>query len=109
VLAFPTNDWNQEFEQNEEIQDFVARNYPEVSFPVLGISHLDDNPVYQELQRQRPSDHVRHNFFKYLVDRKGHAVSFYDKKTNPINVSDDIEKLLAEESEGGNLHRFFTT
>jgi len=108
VLAFPTNDWNQEFQNNDEIQDFVSSNFPDVSFLVLGLTHLPENSVYQELQRQRPNDHVRHNFFKYLIDRQGHAVSFYDKKTNPLDISDDIEELLLIDSDEKKLHRFVT-
>jgi glutathione peroxidase len=108
VLAFPTNDYGQEFLENKDIQNFVRTNYPQVTFPVLGTSHLPDNPVYQHLQRQIPDAHVRHNFYKYLVNRQGVAVKFYDKKTEPLAIQDDIEELLTATSDEVSPRQFVT-
>jgi glutathione peroxidase len=108
VLAFPSNDYGQEFEQNSDIQNFVQTNYPQVTFPVLGTTHLPDNSVYQELQRQMPRAHVQHNFYKYLINRQGVAVRFYDKKTDPLSIADDIEELLTATSGDVNPHLFIT-
>ena len=94
VLAFPSNDYGQEFPEDQDIQRFIHTNYPQVTFPVVGTSHLPDNPVYQLLQQQMPNNHVRHNFYKYLINRQGIAVKFFDKKTNPRAIQGDIEELL---------------
>lgn len=106
VLAFPSNDYGQEFEQNSDIQDFVRSSYPQVTFPVMGTSHLPDNSVYQELNRQMPHSHVKHNFYKYLINRQGIAVKFYDKKTEPLSIADDIEELLTASLGDVTPHQF---
>lgn len=97
VLAFPTNDFHQEFEDNDEIQRFVTDNF-HVTFPVFGTAPLKENPVYQQLQRQVPYDTVKHNFFKYLVNREGVAVALYSKKRDPLSLADAIEELLDQPS-----------
>ena len=94
VLAFPTNDYHQELATNAEIQQFLAAQYPQVNFPVFGISSLRDNPVYQRLQQQIPNQHVQHNFFKYLVDRDGRATHLFTKKQDPLSLAPYIEALL---------------
>ena len=97
VLAFPTNDFHQEPGSSEEILAFVANQYPQVNFPIFGKSSLATNPVYLRLERHLPNDEVTHNFFKYLVDRKGIAKKMFHKKQPPLSLEDAIEELLAEE------------
>lgn len=108
MLAFPTNDYGQEFTTNSDIQQFVRKKYPQVTFPVLGTSHLPNNPVYKQLKFQVPGSHVQHNFYKYLVNGQGVAVKFYDKKTEPLAISDDIEELLTAASDAVSPHQFVT-
>ena len=98
VLAFPTNDFHQELATNPEIQSFLVEHFPQVNFPVFGISTLQDNPVYQTLQQQLPDQHVQHNFFKYLVDRKGRATHLFTKKQDPLSLAPYIEALLHAET-----------
>jgi glutathione peroxidase len=95
VLAFPTNDFHQELGTNDRIRDFLDKTFPDaISFPVLGMSSLRDNPVYRALAGHLPNDKVRHNFFKYLVDRRGVAVKLFTKKQDPMDFEDEIEALL---------------
>lgn len=96
VLAFPSNDYHQEFETNQEIQSFLGDKFPEVNFPVFGVSSLRKNPVYQQLQKQVPDQRVQHNFFKYLVDRQGTATRLFTKKQDPLSLAPEIEALLAK-------------
>lgn len=96
VLAFPSNDFQQELGSDKEIQDFVKASFPQVNFPIFARSSLASNPVYQRLERHLPNDHVQHNFFKYLVNRKGIAVKMFHKKQNPLDLQGDIEVLLNE-------------
>ena len=94
-MAFPTNDFRQELGTNERIRDFLDKSFPDaITFPVLGMSTLKDNPVYQALAGHLPNDKVRHNFFKYLVDRRGVAVKLFTKKQDPLDFEDEIEALL---------------
>ena len=99
VIAFPTNDYHQELSSNEEIRNFLNENHPDLNFPIMGLSQLDENPVYQQLRQQLPNDHVKHNFFKYLVDRNGKAIKMFHKKQDPITFVDEIERLLDQEEE----------
>lgn len=97
ILAFPTNDFHQEPGSNEEILSFVTEKYPQVNFPIFGKSSLASNPVYLKLERHLPNDVVKHNFFKYLVNRQGIAVHLYNKKTEPRSLEQAIEKLLEDD------------
>jgi glutathione peroxidase len=106
VLAFPSNDFHQEFNDNEEIQAFVKQEFPQVTFPIFGESSLADNPVYQQLRKHLPHAHVKHNFYKYLVNQKGRAVAFHGKKVEPLELVDEIEKLLSGSLDEGNVHHF---
>lgn len=99
MLAFPTNDFHQELASNEDIQAFVKSNFAQVTFPIFGLSSLQDNVVYKALREQLPEAHVQHNFFKYLVDRNGKAVTMFHKKDDPLTLTEEIEKLL-DQSEG---------
>lgn len=105
VLAFPTNDFHQEYEDNEDIQDFVKRKFPQVTFPVMGISPLAENPVYRQLHRAMPHKKIKWNFFKYLVNHEGVPVAFYNMKQSPLDISDDIEELLSAKE---NPHHYTT-
>lgn len=98
VLAFPTNDYHQEYETDAEIQSFVSDNF-QPNFPVFGTSSLGENPVYQQLQRHLPDTSIKHNFFKYLVNRQGVAVHLFDKKQDPLSFSDEIEELIRQNEE----------
>ena len=105
-MAFPTNDFRQELGSNEEIQNFVSENFEQVNFPIFGLTSLHENPVYQQLQKQLPEAHVKHNFFKYLVDQNGKAVKLFHKKEDPLSLTQDIEELL--DSRGARQHKLVT-
>ena len=99
VLAFPTNDFHQELDNNEEIAGFWSNEFPEATFPVLGLSSLKENPVYQRIHQQLPDQHVRHNFFKYLVNREGVAIRMFTKKQNPLTLTEEIREFLQDASQ----------
>jgi glutathione peroxidase len=95
VLAFPTNDFRQEFDTNQEIQHFLEDLFSgAIKFPVFGTTPLRENPVYRQLQEQLPYQHVENNFFKYLVDRNDIATAVFHKKQDPVTLEPEIEKLL---------------
>ena len=97
VLGFPSNDFRQELPGNEQIQNFLNREFPQLAFPVLGESSLKENPVYRQLQQHLPDKHVQHNFYKYLVDRRGIAVDLFPKQREPITLESEIEALLKKQ------------
>ena len=109
VIAFPMSDFRQELGSNEEIEEYVKENFPQVDFPIMSLSSLSTNPVYKILQEEGGSDGVKWNFFKYLVDGNGQVVKMYDQRTNPLSLTGDIESLLEDEEEkkkagGGRRH-----
>jgi len=91
---------------NAEIAQFLSDHFPQVDFPIFGLSSLEDNTVYQALRKQMPGAKVRHNFFKYLVDENGIAVHFYPQQVDPISIEADIEELLEKRESVG--HKFVT-
>jgi glutathione peroxidase len=96
VLAFPSNDFHQELGSNQEIQAFLHQHFPEITFPLFGMSSLKDNPVYQELQRQLPNAHIGWNFFKYLVGRDGISLALFDIDQDPFDLQPAIEEALRQ-------------
>ena len=96
VLAFPSNDYHQELETNDEIDHFLKTTFPEINFPVFASSSLKQNPVFRALQKHLPDEHIEHNFFKYLVDREGIAIDLYQKRQDPFTLESAIEELLED-------------
>jgi glutathione peroxidase len=95
ILAFPTNDFRQEPGSNEEIREFVEQHFHS-QFPIMAKIHVNGphtDPVYKTLKSMVPGD-IPHNFFKFLVDRRGVAVHRYHKKEEPFSFEQDIIKLL---------------
>jgi glutathione peroxidase len=98
VLAFPSDDFRQEPGTNEEISAFISENYPVAAenFHIFNKVHVnghEESPVYSLLKKHVPGD-VPHNFYKYLVDRKGIPIHRFDKKQDPLTFEADILKLL---------------
>ena len=103
ILAFPANNFlSQEPGTDEEIKEFCNKNY-NVTFPVfskISVKGKDKAPLYSFLTEKEQNgvleSSVKWNFQKYLVDREGHLVTFFDPGTK---VSDEkfleaLNKLL---------------
>ena len=75
VLAFPSNDFRQEFSNNQEIKDF-CEGY-QISFPIFaegtvkGFGKQDVFKYLTEDSNGRSKGEVRWNFEKFLVNREG--------------------------------------
>lgn len=98
VLGFPSNDFYQELKDEAEIASFCRENYG-VSFPMYQKSSVrgdDANPLYAELAKQTGTA-PKWNFYKYLVDRQGHAVEVFSSRTTPedAGLRKQIEALLS--------------
>ena len=98
VLGFPSNDFGgQEPGTSDEIAAFCQRTYG-VSFPmfekVVTKAGATQSPVYSFLGE---IGHLpRWNFAKYLVDRTGRVVQFFDSGVTPDDpqLRTAIEKTL---------------
>jgi len=95
VLAFPSNDFNQEKDTDEEILEYVKTNFPEVHFPIFSRAPLVSNMVFQLCQKHT-NEKVEWNFHKYLVNGEGRAVKSYGHRVQPMDMEADIVALLDE-------------
>lgn len=124
ILGFPCNQFEgQEPDANEAVHDFCSRNYG-VSFQLFSkIEVRDENahPLFNYLIQKSPfkgfdlthpigkilqsllqekhphfllDDSIKWNFTKFLIDREGHIVGRYEPTTSPLDMEEDIKKLL---------------
>lgn len=97
VLGFPSNDFAQEPEGEQEIQNFCQASYG-VQFPMfqkIKVSGPDAHPFYRQLAAQG-GGYPEWNFYKYLVDRQGAVVARFPSQVRPDDprLIEAIEKLL---------------
>jgi glutathione peroxidase len=124
VLGFPSNQFaEQEPGSNEEIQNFCEINYG-VSFPLfekIDVRGEHAHPLFVFLTEQAPfkgfnlhhpiggklqevlqgkfpefleGNSIKWNFTKFLINRQGDVVGRFEPTTSPLEMNDDIEKLL---------------
>ena len=103
ILAFPSNDFaNQQPEDGTAIQDFCSVNYG-TTFKVFEKNKVKGNsaqPVYKYLAEQTGnllrSNYPIWNFQKYIIDRNGKVVDWFNPWKWPDNdkITEVIEKCL---------------
>jgi len=100
VVGFPSNDFGgQEPGTNSEIAQFCRLTYG-VQFPMFektSVTKVSENPLFASLSATTGvAPHW--NFYKYVVDRDGHAVAGYGSRTKPTDpeLVRTIERLLAQ-------------
>lgn len=94
VLGFPANNflW-QEPGTNEDIVSFCQLNFG-VTFLMLektSVIGKDKHPVYRWLEA-KTGKNPTWNFCKYLIDKSGEDVGFYNSKVSPVDP--DIVKRI---------------
>ncbi len=95
VVGFPSNDFNQEHGEEEQIAEVCYVNYG-VTFPMVSESHVrgpDANSFYAWLTKESGHE-PQWNFNKYLVDANGKVVGAYPSHVTPMN--DDFQKTLQD-------------
>jgi len=98
VLGFPCNDFgNQEPGELEEIQKFCSISFG-VSFELFQKVHAKGNTTepFTTLNKLSPAGDVEWNFEKFLIDRKGDAISRFKSSVEPdsIEITKAIEEAL---------------
>lgn len=84
VLGFPSNDFNQDPESEDQIREFCRLTYG-VKFPMFEKTHAAQqraDPLYRTLG-QLAGEYPRWNFHKYLLDREGNLVGSYRSRVAP--------------------------
>lgn len=98
VLGFPTNDFgDQEPGTNEEIAAFCTGSFG-VDFPMFAkitVKGEDKHPLYAHLI-QETGEEVQWNFNKYLVDKEGKVLRWFESKVEPLSdeMIQAIEAIL---------------
>lgn len=102
IIGVPSNDFGgQEPGSNQEIAKFCKINYG-VTFPMASkevVSGDDAHPFYQWARKTLGFGTApKWNFHKYLINRKGELVDYFNSTTSPENdrVKEAIEKALKE-------------
>lgn len=103
VLGFPCNQFGQQEPGSaDEIGAFCEQNYG-VTFPLfakIDVNGGDAHPLFKHLKSEAPgllgSQAIKWNFTKFLVKKDGTVYKRYAPQTDPKELVDDIEKLLAE-------------
>jgi glutathione peroxidase len=103
VLGFPCNQFGrQEPGSADEIGAFCEKNYG-VTFPLfakIDVNGDDTHPLFKHLKQQAPglmgTEAIKWNFTKFLVKKDGTVYKRYAPQTEPKELMQDIEKLLAE-------------
>jgi glutathione peroxidase len=101
ILAFPSNQFNQELATPEEIRKFVD-GYG-VEFPMFAkimVNGEGAHPVFKFLKQNFGGvlgSSIKWNFTKFLCDREGKPVKRYSPLTSPTSFEADIVELLGPE------------
>jgi glutathione peroxidase len=102
ILAFPSNDFAQEPKEGDKILEFCERKYG-VRFPVFEKGKVRGGaaqPLYQYLAKKTGSflrsNYPLWNFQKYVIDRNGRVVEWFNPWKWPDNdkIAEVIEKCL---------------
>ncbi len=97
VLGFPANNFlGQEPGDETQIKEFCNKNYG-VTFPMfskISVKGKDMAPLYKFLTEKEENgimdSSVKWNFQKYLIDRQGRLITYFDPKTHV-----DEEKVIS--------------
>ena len=103
VLGFPCNQFgSQEPGSEEEIGAFCEKNFG-VTFPLfakIDVNGTNAHPLYKHLKAEAPglmgTEAIKWNFTKFLVKKDGTVYKRYAPQTDPKDLMEDIEKLLAQ-------------
>jgi glutathione peroxidase len=87
ILGFPANNflW-QESGSNAEIAEFCTKNYGVTfqMFEKVSVKGKNRSPLYKWLA-EKSGETPSWNFCKYLIDKQGNFVAFYNSKVNPLD------------------------
>ena len=96
VLGFPSNDFNQEFDDAEKTAKVCYVNYG-VTFPVMEksvVSGSEANPFFKKLNGVTGKA-PEWNFYKYLISPDGASVEAFSNTTTPEELDSKISGLLS--------------
>ena len=99
VLGVPSNSFNQEKKNNEDVKKFCEVNF-NISFPLSNITDVKGENVH-ELFKWAADNHGKSaipkwNFYKILINKKGEVEDTYSSFTKPMSnkIINKIESIL---------------
>lgn len=102
ILDFPCNQFGKDAPgSNEEINDFCTVKF-QTTFPrfeKINVNGDDESILYTYLKRHQKgffNKKIKWNFTKFLVDKNGKVIKRYSPRVKPMDIVEDIEKLLRE-------------
>ena len=99
VIAVPSNSFNQEKKNNDEVKEFCKFNF-NITFPITEISDVKGDtahPIYKWASKNYGSSaKPKWNFHKILINRDGKVEDTYSSLTNPRSkkIITKIEQLI---------------
>merc|ERR1711957_922174 len=98
VLAFPSNDFHQEPEDNSTIMSEMKRRY-DVNFPMFekaSVNGENAHPLYKWVKEnsELKGEDIEWNYQKFLIDGEGNVKKVYSPEVEPLSLKTDIENLL---------------
>ena len=98
VIGFPSEDFRQEFKNEEQTLDFCRLTYS-IEFPMyasLSVRKGKAHPFFKGLATAAGGNYPRWNFYKYIIGRDGSLVDYYNSFANPTSakIIDSIETSL---------------
>ncbi len=102
ILDFPCNQFGNDAPgTNEEINDYCTIKF-QTTFPrfeKINVNGDDESILYTYLKRHQKgflNKRIKWNFTKFLVDKEGKVIKRYSPRIKPMQIAEDIEKLLKE-------------
>jgi len=99
VLGIPSNSFNQEKKNNNEVKEFCEVNFS-INFPITEITDVKGNNAH-EIYKWAKENHGKSavpkwNFYKILINKEGKIEDTYASLTNPTSkkITKKIESLL---------------
>ena len=99
VLGVPSNSFNQEKKNNEDVKKFCEVNF-NISFPLSNITDVKGKNAH-ELFKWAADNHGKSaipkwNFYKILINKKGKVEDTYSSFTKPMSnkIINKIESIL---------------
>lgn len=99
VLGFPSNQFNSEPLDYDQIEEFCTLNY-NATFPfnqLVQLNGAEAEPVFRWLKQEKSGiigADIKWNFTKFLINRQGQVIKRYSPLTKPDRIAKDIQKLL---------------
>ena len=99
VLGVPSNSFNQEKKNNNEVKEFCEVNFS-INFPITEITDVKGDNAH-EIYKWAKENHGKSavpkwNFYKILINKEGIIEDTYASLTNPTSkkITKKIESLL---------------